>query len=68
MEIVASLLALSVLVNLLLTYLYIRKNKTTVTHSIDARELLRELLSGSALLKIQVVDKDSIFLRSPKDL
>lgn len=68
MEIIAGLLAFSVLGNLGLLFLYLKKNKTIITHSIEARELLKDLLSGSALIKIQVVDKESIFLRSPKDL
>lgn len=68
MEIMSLLFALAMLLNIILFYMLMKKSGSKTTHSIEARELLKDLLDGSALIKIQVIDKESIFLRSPKDL
>lgn len=34
----------------------------------DAKHLLKELLSGSALIQVEVIEKEHLFLRSPKGM
>lgn len=67
MEIILILLSgLSIALNI---YQYATKIKAKERPlKVDAQELLAELLNGSAVVKIDVIDKSRIFLRSPKSL
>jgi len=57
------LLGFSLSLNL---YLLLVHKKPIIKRTQDAEELLAELCRGSALIKIKVLDQDSIFLRSPR--
>ena len=67
LEVLVALLAISVVSNVFQYYL-LGKQKKSKQLTTDAKEVLRDLLNGETLLKIEVVDKSSIFLRSPRDL
>ncbi len=56
-------LCLSLSLNL---FLLLNSKKPIIRRTQEAEELLAELSRGSALIKITVLDRDSIFLRSPK--
>jgi hypothetical protein len=57
------LLILSLAFNGILSF-YLYKKKTTLTT--DARQLLAELSTGQAIIKVSVVDPAGLFLRSPR--
>ena len=62
--ILAGLLALSLIFN---AYLYKRSRAPKpIQESFEARHLLRELLSGQAIVKIEVLDPKNFFLRVPR--
>ncbi len=56
-------LGLSLSLNL---FLALSHKKPIVKKTQEAEELLAELCRGRALIKITVLDQDSIFLRSPR--
>lgn len=56
-------LAASVCFNAFLGYKLLKKPKT---YTADAKELLAEILSGPAIVKIQVLDASQLILRSPR--
>lgn len=60
-----TLLFASLLLNL---YFYRWKLKGKRNISYDARKLLHALLDDPAILKIDVIDKSSILLRSPREM
>lgn len=49
-------------------YLKLRKAKTETKYTYDAQALLRDLLAGQALLRIERIAPEQVFLRSPRDL
>jgi hypothetical protein len=65
-----------ILINLLLIslvanfYLFrkIKSAKPKLTQSIEVRDLLRDLVTGPALIKIERVDPGSVFIHSPRSL
>ena len=57
-------LFISLLSNIFLSFLLIKKKKITLSK--DARLLLSELSSGSAIIKVDVIDAAGIFYRSSK--
>jgi len=50
-------------------YLFIKckKQQQKKEYTVEAKELLANILSGPALIKISVIDKGDFFLRSPRD-
>ena len=70
MDAPALLLALLVLLfvslnaNVVQLLLLRKKRKTALTT--DAKELLRDLASSSAVLRIQILDQGDFFLKSPR--
>lgn len=68
------LLFTSILINLIMGFQVWSNRKQVLfakkkpAPTLDARHLLSELLSGEAVVQIQVLDKESIFLRSPKGM
>lgn len=64
--VVSSLLTLSVIANGALYYL-LRQYKTQKL-DYGAQQLLRDLLSGDAVVRITPINRDEIFLRSPRDI
>lgn len=62
-EICLGLLFVSLLANGFLAWRLI--NKKHVLNQ-DAKALLAEIMSGSAVIKIQVIDPTGLFYRSPK--
>lgn len=59
------ILTLSLCGNALLFTLYRRERKSPVPTT-DAQELLAQICSGPTLLKIQIIDRQDIFLKSPR--
>lgn len=61
-------LGLSALANLFLTYqLYLKKKKRPLSQS--AQEVLHDMTRpGGAILAIEIMNPEHIFLRSPRDL
>ena len=59
-----ALLLTSVFLNLFLFYLLI-KNKKKPVPTKDAQMLLKEILTGKALVSIEVMDPSDILIRSP---
>lgn len=69
MEIVWFLLAISLCANAALLYLVKKlKKEPVVTNSYEVEQLIHDLTSGSALIKITRVDHSNLFLRSPRHL
>lgn len=62
-EIVSALLVVSLILNALLAFYFFKKPKALTQ---DAKALLAEILSGSAVVKIQVLDPSGLFYRSPR--
>ena len=65
--------ALSIILILLATiaYLILRRNEQPPDkkeYTVEASDLLRDLLNGGAITVTQVIDPSSIFLHSPRDL
>jgi hypothetical protein len=58
-------LAASVAGNIAL-FVLLKKKSATKQMSIEASEVLRDLLNGSALVKVSRVAPEDIFLRSPR--
>jgi len=63
------ILAVSACLNVFLIFLIIffkihKKPKKTVT--VEAQDLLRNLMNSKAVLKIDILDPSDFFLRSPK--
>lgn len=44
----------------------LRKKPPTQTITVDAKDLLHSILSGTAILKISVIDPGDILIRSPR--
>jgi hypothetical protein len=60
--------AISVCLNIILAFLVLRKSKVKKTQNYDVTALLRDLTSpGRAMVKIEYVDQNDFFLRSPRD-
>lgn len=63
----ASLLTVSVIANIALLF----KPKSKVTNkkelTKDARDILSDLMTGPALVKIEYIDRSEVLLRSPRD-
>jgi hypothetical protein len=57
-------LAASALGNAVLAYRQIFKKSNVLT--IDAQKLLKDITSGGAIVRIQVLDTSALFYRSPK--
>jgi hypothetical protein len=57
-------LGLSLAANLILGLMIFRQKNKTLT--VDAKRLLSEILSGPAIVKIDVIDASQLFLRSPR--
>jgi hypothetical protein len=62
---VFTFLGLSLLGNAAFAVLFYKK-KYVVTHTVDAKELLAQIMSGPAIVKIDVMDPTSFFVRSPR--
>ena len=58
-------LFLSLAANGYLFFLF--KKKPTKQESYEAQELLRDLLTGSALIEVRRIAPTDVFLRSPRD-
>lgn len=57
-------LGLSLVINAVFSYFYLKRKKTLTT---DARGLLNELTSGGrAIVDIRVLDPSGLFYRSPR--
>lgn len=61
-------LGLSLLTNAVLTYKLVKKPKKQEVYTVEAKDLLSNLLSGSSLVKIECLDPSAVFKRSPRDL
>ena len=71
MTIFQTLLIASVLINILLAFLYalsFRKKPVERVLTVDATRLLGELSNGGAVIVTQVLDPNYIFNYSPKDI
>lgn len=56
-------LGISLVANATLTYLHLKRPATLTK---DAKALLNEILSGGAIVKIDVLDAGALMYRSPK--
>lgn len=65
--IIGSALIVSLAANILLA-LKLRSSKRETKYTYDAQALLRDLLAGQALLKLERIAPEQVFLRSPRDL
>jgi hypothetical protein len=65
--VIASALIVSLAANAFLA-VKLRASKTEPKYTYDAQALLRDLLQGQALLRIERIAPEQVFLRSPRDV
>lgn len=61
------LLIFSIVANSVVSFLYYKeKRKKTKSESEQLRMFIKHLMTGSALIRINVIDPENLFLRSPR--
>lgn len=69
MEFTVVFLSISLIISIIFNaYLFLRFSKKKRVLSMDAQALLHDLSDGRTILKIDVLDKAALFLRSPRDM